>query len=117
MITSFRTTILTITRFSGALGSYNSSGVWSGGLSSSFDIKCSLQPTSQNDLMALPEARRSRKSYTVFTETALQTVKEGTSGINPDQTTIDGELYELVNIEPWRNNVLNHYKAIFQKVN
>lgn len=117
MITSFRTTTLTISRFSSLLGSYDVNGVWSGGTPTLFDIKCSLQPTSQNDLMALPETRRSRKSYTVFTETALQTVKEDTSGTNPDQTTIDGEIYEVVNVEPWKNDVLEHYKVIIQKVN
>lgn len=114
MLTSFRITSLTIDRFTSGSGSYNTSGEWTGEASASFSIKCSLQPTSRNDLQSLPEERRNRKSFTVFTDVALQMVVTGATGTNPDQTTIDGEKYECVNVEPWRNNVLNHYKAIFQ---
>lgn len=116
MLTSFRTTTLTINRFTAGSGGYNVNGDWSGESATSFDILCSLQPTNQNDLMSLPENRRNRKSYTVFTDVALQLEITGASGTNPDRTTIDGETYECINIEPWRNNVLNHYKAIFQKI-
>lgn len=76
-----------------------------------FNIKCSVQPLTGKEMEALPEARRNRASYWVYTSTLLQTVEDR----NPDTMTLFGEVYEVFTVEPWQNNIISHFKALAQK--
>lgn len=77
-------------------------------------ITASVQPTTGEDMLSLPEGRRNRKGYALFTSTKIEVIH---NGANPDQIEIYGERYEIVKVEVWQNNppvfgIVNHYKFI-----
>lgn len=80
----------TVTRT--AVGSYNGSGIYVPGATSTFTISASIQPTSGRDLLALPEGQRTQENRTVYTETELKT---RTPTTDPDKISIDGETWEV----------------------
>ena len=90
---------LTVTRK--AIGSYVN-GLWvDNGQNSSFTIKASVQATDAEILQTLPEGYRTKESYTLFTDSKLQT--SVVSKTNPDVVTIEDEPYQVVRVTPWKN--------------
>jgi len=87
-------------------------GVYAPGTTTSTTIFASVQPATKNDIESLPEGKRNSKSYALFTNSDLPMVSLST----PDTVMIEGETYEMVRKEPWRNNVISHYKYIVVKV-
>jgi len=80
-------------------------------------ITASIQPTSGEEMLSLPEARRNKKTYALFTSTKINLLLPLK---NPDQINIFGERYEIIQVEPWQNNavifgIVNHYKFYAQK--
>lgn len=93
-------------------------GRWTGQTETSFSITASIQPTTGEELMTLPEGRRNRKTYALFTSTKIELIDNAQ---NPDQIDIYGERYEVVRVEPWQNNpsifgIVNHFKFFAQKL-
>lgn len=91
-------------------------GIWVEGSETLIPITASIQPTTGEDLLSLPEGRRNKKTYSLFTSTDVNLI---VSGKNPDQVVIFGERYEVVRVEPWQNNppifgVVNHFKFYAQ---
>lgn len=77
-------------------------------------ITASVQPTTGEEMLSIPEGRRNRKSYALFTSTDVEVIH---NGVNPDTALIYGELYEIVQVWVWQNNpivfgIINHYKFI-----
>ncbi len=77
-------------------------------------ITASVQPTTGEEMLSIPEGRRNRKSYALFTSTKVEVIH---TGANPDQVSIYGERYEIIRVEIWQNNppvfgIINHYKFI-----
>lgn len=75
-------------------------------------ITASVQPARGEELMSLPEGRRERIKYALFTSTPIELIHDS---VNPDQIEIYGERYEVVQVEIWQNNpsvfgIVNHYK-------
>ena len=67
-------------------------------------------------MLSLPEGRRNRKTYSLYSSTKINLISTGT---NPDQITIFGERYEVVRVEPWQNRadifgIINHFKFFAQ---
>lgn len=98
-----------------AAGSYVN-GVWVEGAETLILITASIQPTSGEEMLSLPEGRRNKKTYSLFTSTDINLIVGST---NPDQVQIFGERYEVVRVEPWQNNppvfgIVNHYKFYAQ---
>lgn len=96
-----------------APGSYVN-GVWVEGALTTIPITASIQPTTGEELLSLPEGRRDRKTYALFTSTKLNVARPG---INPDLVTIFGEVYEVIKVDIWQNRpavfaIINHYKVI-----
>ena len=89
-------------------------GRWVEGAYESFTFKGSVQPLTGKALDALPEGRRERASYVVYTATPLKSVEADT---NPDEVYVFGAWHEVFRVEPWQNGILPHYKAIIQKLN
>jgi len=85
----------------------NVGGVMQPGTPTALEVKASVQPSSSNDLQMLPEGRRVYKSFTLYSR---QEIKE------QYRLTIYGDLYECVHAEPWKNGIIPHFKAVFQKV-
>ena len=50
----------------------------------------------------LPEARREREVYKMFTSYPIQTV--GTE--NPDQVMFFGKVFEVYEVKPWQNTLV-----------
>ncbi len=89
-------------------------GIWVNGGENALQITASLQPSSGEEMLSLPEGRRNRKTYTLFTSTKINVLH---NAANCDQIEILGERYEIVNVDIWQNNpaifgVVNHYKFI-----
>lgn len=77
-------------------------------------ITASIQPLTGEELQSVPEGRRNRKNYNLFTSTFVELVH---NGANPDQIDIFGERYELIKVDVWQNNppifgIVNHYKFL-----
>lgn len=98
------------TRF--GAGSYVS-GVWVEGVPEAISLTASVLPTSGKELQFLPEGRRERASLTLYTSFEL---RASGPGVNADLVEIDGEQWEVVRVEAWRNGILPHTKAIVQRV-
>lgn len=78
-------------------------------------IMASVQSLNGQDMQLLDENRREIESYKIYSDTQLFAVVKD-SGKNPDIVVIDGSDFEVVKVFPNKNNVINHYKAIVQKV-
>lgn len=77
----------------------------------------SVQPLQGKEVQLVPEGRRDRESYTMYTSTQIM----GVTTQNPDQVTVlkgpfTGFVFEVISINDWQNNsnfnVVNHYKYI-----
>jgi hypothetical protein len=87
-------------------------GLWVEGSFTTIPITASVQPTTGEEMLSIPEGRRDRKTYSLFTSTEIEVIH---TGANCDQITIFGELYDVVRVEVWQNNppvfgIVNHYK-------
>lgn len=69
-----------------------------------------MQRMRPEEMQMLPEGYRSRKSYRIYSESALRALDE-TTGFAADKVTIDDEAYVIISVEEWRY-VMGHYKAI-----
>lgn len=97
-----------------AQGSYNNKGLWVDGAETDMTIKASVQPATTEDLQSLPENRRTLGAYRLYSSFEFQTLVEGQK--NPDVVTIKGQEYEIAQVDPWENGVINHYKAIAVRI-
>lgn len=79
-------------------------------------ITASIQPATGKDLQNLPQGRRASSVFAVFTDTAIQTAVQGATPTKADRLSIGGILHEAVHVEPWGNDVINHYRALFARI-
>lgn len=101
-------------RFS-AGGGHDAEGDYIQSSTTPLQIRGSVQPTPANELRSLPEGRRNKESYTVFTKTQLFTVRES-GNIKADRLTLFGRPFEVVSVANWQNKVIPHYEAIAQLI-
>ena len=101
--------LLTVRRKSG--GEYVN-GVWVPGTVTEFTARYSVQPTSPDDMQSLPEGRRERRAYTLFGNKPLLSV----GSENPDLVSVDGEWYEVSDVQEWRNTLIPHTRAIVTRL-
>lgn len=90
-------------------------GRWVEGTETLIPITASIQPTTGEEMLSLPEGRRNRKTYSLFTSSPIEVINGLNNSSNPDQIDIFGERYEVVRVEVWQNNppvfgIVNHYK-------
>lgn len=81
----------------------------------------SMQPTDGKEVTLVPEARRDKETYKMYTSTEIY----GITDQNPDQVTVlkapfTGIVFEVIRIYDWQNNanfnVVNHYKYIAMRL-
>ena len=89
-------------------------GTWVEGVETAFTFYGSLQPLTGKDMLSLPEGRRDRETYLIYTSTELMAV-DVNNQVNPDIVTINGNEFEIIQVEPWQNGIYNHYKAVASK--
>lgn len=81
----------------------------------------SVQPLIGKEVQLVPEGRRDKESYSMFTSTEIL----GVTTQNPDQVTVlkgpfTGLVFEVISINDWQNNtnfnLVNHYKYIAMRL-
>lgn len=90
-------------------------GKWIDNAPSEFNIKASLQPVKGIELKLFPENRREVANYKIYTDTELFTAEKG-SNQSPDRVVLDDEEYEVIRVEKWQNDLVNHYKIFISKI-
>ena len=98
-------------------GGYNDDGFWVEQESSSFSITASVQQTDAEVLQTLPEGYRTKESYTLFTESKLETAITGVR--NADIVVIDSQDFQVTRVSPWQNLSFptKHYEVLVTRVN
>jgi hypothetical protein len=81
----------------------------------------SIQPLLGDEVQLVPEGRRDKESYSMFSATQVYDLTTQ----NPDQITVlkgpyTGIVFELLRVEYWQNNsnfnLVNHYKYIAMRL-
>lgn len=103
---------LTVTRY--ANGQWVD-GIWQEGVAETLTMHASVQPTSPDDMVALPEGRRDRQAFTLYSNEALR-VADDDGGTNADKVEISGATYEVSARQPWQNGIVPHHRSIVTKV-
>lgn len=80
-----------------------------------FTIQASVQPLTPREMEMLPEGRRNRESYRLYTQSYLKTIEENLE--NPSTVKIEHEYFEVFSRATWNNDIIPHYKYIVTKVN
>jgi hypothetical protein len=86
---------------------------WIDGAEETFTIWASVQPTPAEILMTLPEGYRTRSLKTLYTNTKLNT--SVTNETSPDIVIIDNEKYVVIQVAPWNNTKISHWKITVAK--
>src|SRR5262245_31168887 len=94
-IAAFSTGTYAVTRI--AAGSYTT-GRYTEGASSGFNIDASIQPITGRVTQAVPEGYRAEEMRVVFTTTELRALTPTTRG---DFITYNGEVWEVAKSERW----------------
>lgn len=76
--------------------------------------ECTVQPSTQTELMVLDEGLRDKNVFTMYTKTEIRSILEGTTRL-PDLVVVNGVEYTVVKVMSWQNNIINHYKAMLVK--
>ncbi len=84
--------------------------IWVNGVETIFTIKASVQPSQAEVMEMLPEGYRDKGAYTLYTDTELNISVAGTT--SPDIVLINGQRHIVKIVEPWGNDLINHYKVI-----
>lgn len=91
-------------------------GEWQEGAWEAFTLIGTIQPLSGKEMDRLPEGRRERASYTLYTTTAMRGV-DTVAQTNPDEVLAFGRWCEVFKAEPWQSGILPHYRCILQQLN
>ena len=79
---------------------------------------CTVQPASGQDLLVLDEGLRDRETYTIFTDTVLLGVQEGTNR-KGDQVEYDGltgtSWFSVVTSKKHNVGVIPHFECLIVK--
>lgn len=114
-----------IASFSTASGTYAVTRQTSGGytrgvanptVNSTIQITASLQPATGQDLLRLPEGRRTNETRVIFTDTLLRTGDQGQT-VEADLVLIEGDLWEVQHVETWIDSTTKTtgYRCIVQQ--
>jgi hypothetical protein len=91
-------------------------GYWQDGEEHSFEILSSVQGTDAEILETLPEGYRTRESYTLFTDSRLNTAV--TSKNTPDMVLIDGQKFIVAKVSTWQHlDPTKHYEVVVVREN
>lgn len=90
-------------------------GKYTKGTTSVINFNASVQPIRANEQETLPEGLREEGSYKLYTNFQLRAVNQTTKEPG-DIVDLFGKKYRVVFLEPWQNNLCNHYKAIVSEI-
>lgn len=72
-----------------------------------------LSAATPSDIALLPEGKRSRQAFKLFTETALPVASTNSY---PTWVQVGSDWFEVSNSNPWQNTVISHYEYIITKI-
>jgi hypothetical protein len=107
-MSSFRVHTITGIRF--ATGT-REKGRYVPGADSPIEFKASVQPLSGHEKLTLPEGIREKSAYRLYTSFQLYTSQEDDDK-KADRVTLFDDVYEIIRVDVWQNQVIPHYKAI-----
>ena len=70
------------------------------------------QPLRGNQVLILPENRRTEESYTVYAEVVLRANDEGPNKLPCDVITYKGKDFEVHNVKDWLDTDIPHVEAV-----
>jgi hypothetical protein len=89
-------------------------GRWTGEAAGTpHNIQGTWQPATETEIQRLPEGRRERSVFRLYTKSLLNSLSQTK---NPDRVTVDGVTYELYAREKWGNGLIPHYKYLATEV-
>lgn len=88
-------------------------GEWANGVETVVTVYGSVQPVSGQELMVLPEGRRTRDTVKIYTDTELNTSENNQQA---DKILWRGHLYEVAMKAPYQSGVINHFKYYATKL-
>lgn len=88
-------------------------GEWAPGIESTVTIFGSVQPVGGQELMALPEGRRTSEVVKLYTDVELNTSEISQQA---DRMMWRGHMYEISMKAPYQSNVINHFKYYATKI-
>jgi hypothetical protein len=86
----------------------------------------SIQPTKGIDIELVPDGRRDKETYLMYTSTQIFGITNQNPNQNQDQVTVlkgpfTGIVFEVIEIVDWQNNshfnITNHYKYLALRLN
>lgn len=83
-------------------GSYVN-GVWTPSVPVALSIESSVQPASENQLLLLPEGRRTDGAYALRSESEIR---------EKDVFSIYGNDHEVLRVQVWQNSIIPHWLGI-----
>ena len=89
-------------------------GVYQPGTTETFEVRASVQPVSNRELLRLPEGLRTSLLIKVVTETELR-IGAAPGGPGPDIVTYRGDRYQVEAVDAW-DEFGGGYEAIARKV-
>jgi hypothetical protein len=93
-------------------GAYDAEGRWEEATDPKpFWIEASVQPLTPRDMEKLPEGRRTRAAYRLYTDFKLRALDDS-GAKNPDRVWIDKQIFEVISNEAWENGIVPHNKAV-----
>ena len=114
VVSLLKTGTYAVTRI--AAGTYTD-GIWVEGSPSALNLDACVQPLRGRALQNLPEGKLASDLRKVYCDSELRTVNES-DGTSADQITIGGDLYEIIESEPWTSGMTGraYWKALAERV-
>lgn len=88
-------------------------GEWVNGVPSAMTIQASVQPVTGQELLVLPEGRRTMEVVKIYTSAELVT---NDNSQQPDVLEWRGKSYEIAMKAAYQSDVINHFKYYATKV-
>jgi len=85
-------------------------GYFSDGTPADIPITASVQPAPGDVRKNVPEGYDTDSTFVLFTSTELITATEG--GDTQDQITLFGQVYDVIQVDKWQNDVISHYRCV-----
>jgi hypothetical protein len=96
---------LTVTRPNPADDYVN--GIWTEGTPTTFTIEASVQPAPADVRNNVPEGFDKTSAYMLYSNTALQIAEAEAQ--KSDRVTLFGQTFVVVGVQPWQNDIIEHY--------
>jgi hypothetical protein len=87
-------------------------GKWESGDAEEFEINCSMQPLTGDDLKKPEDGERTSEQYNLFCTTELKPAADSTTG---DIVSYNGKKFEVIRVERWAG-LIPHFKCVVQSL-